>query len=329
MRDWLATMESHFTRWGGFETARSPRQLSKASLKLKSEAGMKFAVAEGGNLESAAVEFLKDPALLQGELQQSSAERAAEMRATLAPIHTTEGEAAAQSASGGHVHAQRLQCGAARGSQGIRVAVKMRRIAVRAEPPEGRHAIVERNAQRAGNVVVTSARGAQRAGSAGDEGLAGTAGEDAESLESVGDIRAVQAVIAVLALREQFDEAASFEALQVNAGGRGADFREHGQFGAGAGAPIEKAIKHAGAGGFANGGGDGRSSEVGIFADIHSLMINESLLRSNEHSAAMHPGNKPAPLMSRREAVEGMAARWAALAFCRGTAKAAADWKNS
>lgn len=290
---------------------------------------MKFAAAERSDVEGAAVEFLKDPALFQGELQQSSTERAAEMRATLAPIHTAEGEAAAQSASSGHVYAQELQGGAARGSQGIRVAVEMGGVAVCGEPAESRHAIVERNAESAGDVVVTSTRDAQRARSAGLEGLAGTAGEDAESLESVGDIRAVKAVIVVLALGEQFDEAARLEALEVNAGGGRADFGEHGQLGAGAGSPIKEAIKHAGAGGFANGGGDGGSGEVGVFADIHSLMINESLSRGNGHSAGMHPGNKPAPLMSRREAVEGMAARWAALAFGRGSATAAADWKAS
>jgi hypothetical protein len=123
----------------------------------------------------------------------------------------------------------------------------------------------------------------------------------------------------MLALGKEFDEALRVQTLEVDAGGGRSDFGEHGEFSAGARAAVEEGIKHAGARGFADSGGDSRGGEIGVLLgladDIHSLMVDESLLQSKRHSAGMHPGTEPAPPIDRRKAIQDMAALWAALAF--------------
>jgi hypothetical protein len=59
-----------------------------------------FAVASTGDDEDAAVELLRDPAFLQGEMKQGCAERAAKVGTALAPIQAGIGEAAAVSRGG-------------------------------------------------------------------------------------------------------------------------------------------------------------------------------------------------------------------------------------
>jgi hypothetical protein len=211
------------------------------------------------------------------------------MGAAFAPIHAGKGEAAAESAKRIHVNAERLEGFRAAGRE---VVGHVRCGGIAGKPAKGGKAIMEGNAEGAGDVIVTGAGGTQRAGGIGYERLSRTAGENAEGFEGVGDAGAVKAVIAMLALSENLDEEEFLEAEEMDAGGGGSDFGEHGEFGAGAGAAVHEAVKHAGPGGFADGGGDGASGGIGISGsrDIHSLMVDESWLRRNWHSGGLTPG---------------------------------------
>jgi hypothetical protein len=205
-------------------------------------------------------------------MQEGGSDGAAEVWATLAPIYAGESEASAESTGGGDVYAKRFECGRAFGGEFV-AAVGVGRGS--GEPAEGCEAVVERDAEGAGDVIVAGACRTEIGRSVGDEGFTGLAGEDAERFESGSDVRTVEAVVAVLALSEEFDETLGFEAMEMDAGSGRSDFSEHGEFGAGAGAAVHEAVQHAGASRFADGGGDGRGGEIMVFSNIHSLMVNE------------------------------------------------------
>jgi hypothetical protein len=99
-------------------------------------------------------------------------------------------------------------------------------------------------------------------GSVGDEGAASASGEDAEALEGAGDVGRGERVVAMTTLDMDADEVFRLEAVEVDAGGGGGDFRDDGQFGAGAGVTVHERVEHAGAGGLADGGGDGGDGVV-------------------------------------------------------------------
>ncbi len=155
------------------------------------------------------------------------------------------------------------------------------------QPTERAQAIVQGDAQGSGDVVVAGAGGAKMNGSRRREvrDALASASEDAETFDEAGDVGSVEAVIPVLALSREFEEMERGEALKVNAGGGRADFGDKGEFGAGAGVSIHKRAKHAGAGGFGDGGGDAgdggveRRRRVGCDgrsgSDVHCLMIDE------------------------------------------------------
>lgn len=133
---------------------------------------------------------------------------------------------------------------------------------------------MQRHAQRAGHVVVTGARSAQRVG-ARPESLARTGGQHAQLLERVGNARTFESVVAMLSLRLNAYEILLPQTMEVNARRRGTDVRHDREFGAGARPPVEQAVEHAGARGFSDGGGDSRDRAIGVLFDIHSLTLNE------------------------------------------------------
>src|SRR6202034_3998439 len=65
------------------------------SSEFESEAGLKFALAEAGDGEGAAVVFAGEPFAGEGEMEERGAERASNVGTALAPVKTGVGEAAA------------------------------------------------------------------------------------------------------------------------------------------------------------------------------------------------------------------------------------------
>ncbi len=207
------------------------------------------------------------------------------------------------------IDAERGKCFFARGSDGAIV------VFCRFEPSEGGEAVMKRDTERAGDVVVAGAGGAKSGRGVWHEGGAGTSRKHAQRFESGGYVGSFEAVVPVLSLRENFHQTLGFQALQVHAGGGGRDFSDHREFGAGAGAAVGEAVEHAGAGGFSDGGGDFRDGGIRMDGNIHSLMVDEVFLRGNWHITDMHSTSDP---ITRRDAMGVMLT--AALAMGLGNA---------
>jgi len=76
----------------------------------KAEAGNEFAATVCCKSESPAVQLLEKPPAFHGDLQESCAERAADMEPTLAPIKTGTGKAATECANCGEIDAESREC---------------------------------------------------------------------------------------------------------------------------------------------------------------------------------------------------------------------------
>jgi len=270
---------------------REDPKRQKSGLSPHSEAGEHLAAAESADGEGATVEIRKNPFLLEREIEECGGERAPEMRAALAPIHAGVGKAAAQAACLIEVNSENRK-GLDSGGRQVASVVFPRG---GREPSQSRKAVMKRDTEGTGDVVVAGTGGAQGAGGVGDKGSVGAASEDTEGFEGGGDIGAGQAEVPVLTLSEDLDQTLIFQALEVSAGGGGSDVTNDGEFGSGAGAPVREAVEHAGAGGFADGGGDAGDGCIGMLADIHSLMVNEVFLQGNWHSASCERGHANHP----------------------------------
>src|ERR1700683_4608441 len=130
------------------------------------------------------------------------------------------------------------------------------------DPAEAKEAVVERDGDGSGHVVVAGAGGAEMLGRVRDEGAASASGEDAEALKGAGDVGRGERVVAMTALHMNADEVFRFEAVEVYAGGGGGDFRDQAQLSASAGVAVHEGVKHAGAGRLTDSGGDGGDSVV-------------------------------------------------------------------
>src|SRR5262249_39585214 len=90
------------------ETKTLQARSSPSLLNLESETGPHFTAANTGDSQRPAVEILGYPSFLQRYVQESRAQRAADVRSPLTPIQTCERESATQLASGVEINAQRL-----------------------------------------------------------------------------------------------------------------------------------------------------------------------------------------------------------------------------
>lgn len=279
---------------------------------MKTEAGKHFAAAGAGNAQSAAVEILDHPFALQGDVQEGGADGPGNMRSSLAPVEAAVNEAAAESARGFDVDAQSLKRFRAAGREDV---ILIRACSAR-EPAECAEAVMQPDAERACDVIVTGARGAQPVGGIRRKGPRGTAGEHAQRFQHGGNVAAFQTVVAVPPLGEDFDQSLRLQALQMHAGGARSDFRGHGQFGRGSRQAVGKAVEHAGAGEVADGGGNAGDRGVGMFFDIHSLMIDEACSPGKRDPAAEERAMKIACIIRyqidpfQREAFRQYAENW-------------------
>jgi NIPSNAP len=240
-----------------------------------------------GQAEGAAVEFAGHPATGEDVSEKSGAQGSAKVGTALAPVEAAVGEAAALGAKRFDVDAESAESSLSGGGDQIRGARSGLRDAPGggagsgiSDPAESKEAVVESNGEGSGHVIVAGAGGAERLRCGGDEARSGDAGEDAEALEGAGDFGAGERVIAMAPLGGDADEALVFEAAEVNAGGGGRDVGENGELSAGAGVAVEERTKHAGPGGLADGGGDGRDGGVHSLLCIHGLTVNEVWARS-------------------------------------------------
>ena len=183
---------------------------------------------------------------------------------------------------GVHVHAQRFESGtAARCEITGRVGLRD------GEPAQRAEAIVDFHAERTGEVVVTCSCGAQRVRRVDPNTWPNVASEQAQGLEGRGNLRTLQAVVAMLPLREDLHETQRLEPQQVHAGRRRRDVRENRELGARAGTTVHEAVQHPRARGLADRRGDGSDGRVRIL-HIHDLMVNESSVSGNCHTANHH-----------------------------------------
>jgi hypothetical protein len=234
---------------------------------IEAEAGVEFAAAEAGDEESAAVEFAGEPFAGKREREKGGSERAADMGTALAPVETSVGETASLGASGFEVEAEGGECAGSFGGEVVGDeggsgetgggGAGRRGAAEGLDPARAKEAVVEGDGDGSGHVVVAGACGAKMLGGAGNEGAASATGEDAEALKGAGDVGRSERVVAMASLDLDADKVLRFEAVEVDAGGGGGNFRDDGEFGAGAGVAVHEAVEHASAGGLADGGGDG------------------------------------------------------------------------
>jgi hypothetical protein len=255
---------------------KARRRAASAGEVLDVEAREQLAPPDARDAQHAAVEVLLDPLSLQRHLQQGGAEGAGEVRAALAPVETGEREAAAESSGGLDVDAERFERLAPRGRELVGV------IALRScEPSQRAHAVVQQHAERAGDVVVARAGGAQNLRRMRDQALA-RAGQHAERFQRRRHVVAVQTEVPMLPLCKDLDELLRGQPLQVHAGRRRRDAGEHGQLRARAAAAVREGVEHPGARRLADGGGD--PGDGFVVPNIHTLMVNEAFPPGNAHS---------------------------------------------
>ena len=234
-------------------------------------------------------------------MEERGAERASNVGTALAPVKTGVGEAAALGAGLVEVEAE---AGEGAGSiLGKRVGIRSGYVeagwvgatlgtaaAGALDPARTNEAVVERDGNGSGHVVVAGARGAEMFGGARNKAAARSAGEDAEALKGAGDAGPGEGVVAMPALHEDADQIFRFETGEVNAGGRGGDIRDNGELGSGTGVAVHEGVEHAGAGRLTDGGGDGGDGGVGIADCIHALTVNEVWMRGKDHAAGYGSG---------------------------------------
>src|SRR5262245_24908872 len=162
---------------------------SLTSAAGQTEAGPQFPMPGWSDRKRTAVEIALDPAALQRKLEERGAERATEVRPSLAPVEAPEGKPPALRAKPLEIDAQ-LREGLRTGRRHFVVCVCA---PARPEPIQREQTIVELDAECAGDVVVAAARGSQADRRRWRERLAWRAGQDAERFERGCDVRAGEA----------------------------------------------------------------------------------------------------------------------------------------
>lgn len=265
----IATQESHndITRRRGRKRCVDEGR-GRSDFEL--EAAAELAAAEGGDGECAAVELADDPFFAQGKVEQSGAEGAGDMGATLGPVETGEGEATALLAGGGEIDAEVLEGAAAIAGEHV-VFGGTRGV----DPTQADEAVVQGDGGGSGHVVVAAASGAEVDRRGGREGAAHASGDDAEAFEGASDSWRGEGVVAMAALLEDADEMVAAETAEVDAGGGRRDPGDDGQLSAGAGFAFHQAIEHARARRLADGGGDAGDGGVDGSFCRHSFTVIE------------------------------------------------------
>src|SRR6185312_291437 len=214
----------------------------------------------------------------QRKVEQGSAQRAAEVRATLAPIQAAIGESSTRRARAVDVQPEALERYRTLGGEQIRIA---RAAPVVGDPAERHEPVVQRDAERTGDVVVAGARGDQVIGRARNELHRGPFGDRTQGLEHIRDLGAAETVVAMLSLRGGADQARRLKTAEVCARGRCAHPGSQRELGGSAGPAVEKGEEHPRTGGFADRGGDGGRGVVGGGRGVgrHSSMLDEVCVR--------------------------------------------------
>ena len=181
---------------------------------MDSQFRQELAPANGGEPKHPAVEIATQPRLLQGCAQHRGAERAGEVRATLAPVQARERKATVRLPCCRNVDAEPLERGMPQGRQVARLVG-----GGWGQPAERDASIKERHSKRPGDVIVAAARGAQRDRRRRLERPARCACDSAQRIKGGGHFRSIKRVITVASLREHLHQPALPEPLEVHARG--------------------------------------------------------------------------------------------------------------
>src|SRR6185437_194061 len=231
------------------------------------------------------------PLFAQRKVEQGSAQRAAEVRPTLAPIQAGIGESSTRRARAVDIQPEALERHRTLGREQIRIA---RAAPVVGDPAERHEPVVQRDAERTGDVVVAGARGDQVIGRARNELHRGTPDNRAQGLEHVRDFAAAEAVVAMLSLRGGAHQARRLKTAEVCTRGRCAHPGGQRELGGGAGPAVEEGEEHSRTGRFADRGGDGGRGVVGVSSGIgrHTSTLDEVCVRRKlvrGSTVARHP----------------------------------------
>ena len=150
--------------------ARLPDRQPKSSLHL--------ALPNRGDAQYPTIEVSADPFSFQRDFEKSRAERTAEMRPPLAPVHACEREATAQRPRGLDVDTQRFERLRAVRCEVVGSVPRRRP----RQPPQRLASIVEGNAESARDVIVASSCGAEAVGRVRYEPIARSSGEHAHQV---------------------------------------------------------------------------------------------------------------------------------------------------
>ena len=146
---------------------------------------------------------------------------------------------------------------------------------------------MQRHCQRTGHVIVASPRRSQPARRIRYELYVRSRGKNTKPFEDSCHLQAIQTVVAMFALSEHFDQPRGLQPIQVYARGGWVHAGHDRQFGTGARAAIQQAIKHTSSRGLADSHRNPRDRCVRITFRTHTSMLNEVFLPGKRHTSNM------------------------------------------
>jgi hypothetical protein len=246
---------------------------------MKSEVLQHLTPPETSNGERSVVKILGHPLALECEFEERCAHGASQMKASFAPIQATECQSPPRVSSLVDVN---FQVAKRSGSCWCDV-VRMVPGRSGGEPSQCYETVVKRYSDTPGDVIVTGSGGSRAVGRRGYKPRVRTARQNRESFQDTGNVGSTQTVIPVLALPHNPNQAVQPQTVQVRARRRWTHVRDHGKLGARSRVVVDQAIKHSGSRRFADGSGDARRPEVYLSFDIHTVIVDEVLIRDNAY----------------------------------------------
>jgi hypothetical protein len=223
--------------------------------------------------QGATVKVLHHPLLFLGEQQKCSPERATQMVTSFSPVKASKREAAAERPGSAEVYSEGGEGTDTTRADLVCLVATHRGLL---QPPERGETLTQRDADSAGDVIVTSSSRPQPIRRPAYGRIERGASHRAESFQQRRDLATAQAVVAKFALTAYDDETCRFEAMQVHTGGRRTYFSHCSEFRPRARASIHQAYKYAGTSRFTDDGSNTCDGNVGIDACIHSSTVDEA-----------------------------------------------------
>ena len=235
------------------------------------------------HVERATVRIPRHPAAREHELQYRGTESAGEVGTALTPVHTGKRESAPLAPCGLDVESEPIELESARRSDVVVDGPGWHS----SQPSRGHEPVMEPNAERSGDVVITGPREPKFGRRSRTQSRGRSAGGDAQRFERSRDVGALEPVIPVPALRKHPDQPRDSQLLQVHARRRRRHVGDDGELGARAGAAVDEAIEHPRPGRLANRRREGRRRAIGV--DIHACVVAELCASASCHTRLRTP----------------------------------------